>query len=44
MSIDFQGKDEEVLISNNWDKYRPKFVLIEILYPNKFYNEDYKIN
>ena len=31
LNIDVEGKDEEVLISNNWEKYKPKFLLIEIL-------------
>jgi len=29
MSIDTEGFDLEVLKSNNWNKYRPKFVLVE---------------
>ena len=31
MSIDVEGLDYEVLISNDWSKYRPKYVLTEIL-------------
>ena len=31
LSIDAEGKDLEVLQSNNWDKYRPTFVLVEDL-------------
>lgn len=31
MSIDVEGLDLEVLKSNEWSKYRPKFVLTEIL-------------
>ncbi len=31
MSIDVEGFDFNVLKSNNWDKYRPKVVLVEIL-------------
>ena len=31
MSIDVEGSDSDVLKSNNWSKYRPKFVLAEIL-------------
>ncbi|WP_099240437.1 FkbM family methyltransferase [Synechococcus sp. BDU 130192] len=31
MSIDVEGLDLEVLKSNNWEKYRPKIVLVEIL-------------
>lgn len=30
-SIDVEGMDFEVLKSNNWSKYRPKFILIEML-------------
>ena len=31
LNIDAEGKDEEVLISNNWEKYKPNYLLIEIL-------------
>ena len=31
MSIDVEGLDYEVLISNDWSKYRPKYVLTEVL-------------
>lgn len=31
MSVDVEGFDLEVLKSNDWDKYRPKFVLAEVL-------------
>lgn len=31
MTIDVEGLDLEVLQSNNWKKYRPKFVLVEDL-------------
>jgi len=31
MSIDVEGLDFEVLKSNHWSKYRPKYVLVEIL-------------
>ena len=31
MSIDVEGKDLEVLQSNNWLKYRPKYILAETL-------------
>lgn len=31
MSIDVEGLDLQVLKSNNWERFRPKFVLIEIL-------------
>ncbi len=29
MSVDTEGFDLEVLKSNNWEKYRPKFVMVE---------------
>lgn len=29
MSIDVEGKDYEVLTTNDWSKYRPRFILIE---------------
>lgn len=31
MSVDVEGKDEEVLRSNDWDRFRPRFVLAETL-------------
>jgi len=31
MSVDVEGLDFDVLKSNDWTKYRPKFVLAEIL-------------
>lgn len=31
MSIDVEGLDLQVLKSNNWSRFRPKFVLVEIL-------------
>ncbi|MBD1916309.1 MULTISPECIES: FkbM family methyltransferase [Cyanophyceae] len=31
MSIDVEGLDYQVLLSNNWSKYRPKIILIEEL-------------
>lgn len=31
MSIDVEGKDLEVIQSNNWEKYRPQMLLIESL-------------
>lgn len=31
MSIDVEGLDFQVLQSNNWEKYRPEFVLVESL-------------
>ena len=29
LSIDVEGLDMEVLISNDWQKYRPEYILIE---------------
>ena len=34
LNIDVEGKDEEVLISNNWEKYNPSYILVEILREN----------
>lgn len=31
LSVDVEGKDEEVLRSNDWERYRPRFVLAETL-------------
>ena len=31
LNVDVEGLDLEVLKSNDWSKYRPKFVLVEIL-------------
>ncbi|MBT32108.1 MAG: SAM-dependent methyltransferase [Thalassobius sp.] len=31
LTIDVEGLDYEVLLSNNWIKYRPKFLLVEAL-------------
>lgn len=31
MSIDVEGYEYEVLLSNNWKKYRPTYLLVEIL-------------
>jgi len=46
MSIDVEGHDFEVLKSNNWKKYRPKFLLVELLHLSGFEqltsNEIYK--
>tara|TARA_B100000212_G_C27382579_1_gene537755 strand:- start:1910 stop:2590 length:681 start_codon:yes stop_codon:yes gene_type:complete len=44
MNIDVEGKDKEVLLSNNWKKFRPKFILIEILNEDKLINENCEIN
>lgn len=34
MSIDVEGLDFEVLESNNWEKFKPRLILIEILVSN----------
>jgi FkbM family methyltransferase len=34
LSIDVEGLDFEALKSNNWEKYRPKIVLVEVLKSN----------
>ena len=34
LSIDAEGLDESVLMSNNWDVHRPHFVLVEMLKKN----------
>lgn len=31
LSVDVEGKDEEVLRSNDWHRYRPRFILAETL-------------
>lgn len=31
LSVDVEGKDEEVLRSNDWGRYRPRFILAETL-------------
>ena len=31
MSVDVEGFEYEVLVSNNWDKYKPQYLLVEIL-------------
>ncbi len=31
LSVDVEGLDFQVLKSNNWRRFRPKFVLVEIL-------------
>ncbi len=39
MSIDVEGLDYEVLLSNNWDKYKPLMILIETsVIDNEFEN------
>lgn len=29
LTIDVEGKDYEVLVTNNWQKYKPNYILIE---------------
>ena len=31
LTVDVEGLDLNVLISNNWSKYRPSFILTEVL-------------
>ncbi len=31
LSVDVEGSDEEVLRSNDWERYRPRFILVETL-------------
>ena len=44
LNIDAEGKDEEVLISNNWEKYKPNYIIIEILREVSLYNNNSSIN
>ena len=44
LNIDAEGKDEEVLISNNWKKYKPNYIIIEILREVSLYNNNSSIN
>ena len=44
LNIDAEGKDEEVLISNNWKKYNPNYIIIEILREVSLYNNNSSIN
>lgn len=37
LSVDVEGKDEEVLRSNNWSRYRPRFILAETLRTDMFH-------
>ncbi len=39
MSIDVEGLDLEVLKSNNWEKYRPHIILVELLDFESFDND-----
>lgn len=34
LSVDVEGLDLQVLRSNNWNKYRPKYLIVEILHNN----------
>ena len=43
LNIDAEGKDEEVLISNNWEKYKPNYIIIEILREVSLYNNNSSI-
>ena len=54
LTIDVEGFDLEVLKSNDWEKYRPEYILAEILSQNNFVqpeqpilkfleNQDYKL-
>lgn len=36
LSVDAEGMHEDVLHSNNWEKFRPNFVLAETLRSNLF--------
>lgn len=36
LSVDVEGKDEEVLRSNDWSRYRPRFILAETLRTDMF--------
>lgn len=42
LDVDVEGMDFQVLQSNNWDKYRPNYVLAEIL--GKSFNDVYNDN
>jgi len=44
LNIDVEGKDKEVLLSNNWEKYRPNFILVETLNQRNLDFKDCKIN
>lgn len=40
MSVDVEGVDLEGLKSNDWKRYRPKFLLVECINDVLFLNED----
>jgi hypothetical protein len=44
LSIDVEGLDLEVIKSNDWKKYRPKWVLAEQLNLNDIENLDFEIH
>ena len=44
LNVDVEGKDKEVLLSNNWQKYRPNFILVETLNQRNLDFKDCKIN
>lgn len=33
LTIDVEGSEKEVLLGNNWNKFRPRFICIEATYP-----------
>ncbi len=39
LSVDVEGLDFQILKSNNWSKYKPKVILVEVL-DFSFYNLD----
>jgi hypothetical protein len=44
LTIDVEGLDLEVLKSNNWEKFRPRFILVESLDQDlKSINDSYLI-
>jgi FkbM family methyltransferase len=40
LNIDAEGFDEKILLSNDWKKYRPKIILVEILNRDLYEIED----
>lgn len=40
LTIDVEGEDYNVLLSNDWNKYKPEFVLIEALVDNSSNTDD----
>jgi FkbM family methyltransferase len=43
ISIDTEGNDLNVLKSNNWEKYKPTYVLVEMMQMPEYSREDKKI-